>query len=469
VTTGTAPDRAAGHSLEDLAALLPRYVKPLPRYTSYPTAVDWSDAFGEDALRERLGCVDGDVSIYAHVPFCRSLCHFCACNRVVTRDPERPERYLTSLAREISRVRRDLPAGVGAAQLHLGGGTPTHLTPAQLRRLVGMVADAFPIRRDADVSIEIDPRVTTDDHVAAIAECGFDRVSLGIQDFDPQVQDAIHRIQPIGPTRALVSKLRSMGISGIGFDLIYGLPFQRRASFERTLDTVIELAPDRIALYSYAHVTEVARQQRSFERKDLPGPELKLELFTLALRRLLSAGYVYVGLDHFARPGDPLARALADGTLHRNFMGHTTSAGQALIAFGPSAISELPGAFAQNLRDVDEWAERIDAGHLATFRGCELSEDDEERRFVISRILCRGSLDAGEYTRRFGRRFANRFAPELERLAALEEDGLLLTDADGGFELSLCGRVLARNVAAVFDAYRAAADAPARPRFSQSV
>lgn len=456
-------------SLEALRELLPRYARPLPRYTSYPTTPAWTEAFGPEQLRDQLARVDRDVSVYVHVPFCRSLCHFCACNRMITSDPELPERYLETLGREVARVRRRLPAGVGAARLHLGGGTPTHLSPEQLRRLVDVVSDSFPIRREAEVSIEVDPRVTDEAHVDAIASCGFDRVSLGVQDFDPAVQAAIHRVQPRSVTSLLVSNLRSVGVSSIGFDLIYGLPFQTLPSFDRTLDDVISLEPDRIALYAYAHVTTVAKQQRGFERKDLPDPECRLDLFCLALRRLIEAGYVYVGLDHFARPTDHLARGLADGTLRRNFMGHTTHAGLELLGFGPSAISELPRAYAQSRRDLGEWERAIEAGELATLRGHALSDDDVERRFVISQILCRGAVDAAEYTREFGRRFANRFAPELARLASLEEDGLLRSAADGSFELSLAGRILARNVASVFDSYLDAAPKRDAPRFSQSI
>jgi len=455
--------------LEALRGLLPRYTRQLPRYTSYPTVPAWTEAFGPDDLREQLARVSHDVSLYVHVPFCRSLCHFCACNRIITCDPVLPERYLETLGREVTRVRRALPAGVGAAQLHLGGGTPTHLSPDQLRHLVEMVSDAFPVRPNADVSIEVDPRVTTDEHVDAIATCGFDRVSLGVQDFDPVVQAAIRRVQPKAVTRSLVSNLRSVGVSSIGFDLIYGLPFQTRSSFGRTLDDVISLGPDRIALYAYAHVTTVAKHQRGFERGDLPDPETRLDLFCLALRRLIEAGYEYVGLDHFARPVDELARALAEGTLRRNFMGHTTRAGLALLGFGPSAISELPNAYAQNRRDLRKWDCAIEGGELATLRGHTLSEDDVERRFVIARILCHGAVDAAEYTREFGRRFANRFAPELEQLAPLEEDGLLRSASDGSLELSLAGRVLARNVASIFDAYLDAGQRSERPQFSQSV
>jgi oxygen-independent coproporphyrinogen-3 oxidase len=454
-----------------LRALLPRYVRPLPRYTSYPTAPAWSDAFGPDDYREALTRVREDVSIYVHVPFCRSLCHFCACNRIITRDPALPVRYLETLEREVTRTRQELPDDVGAAQLHLGGGTPTHLTPTQLRRLVGFVRDAFPLRPGAEVSIEVDPRVTTLEHVDAIRECGFDRVSLGVQDFDPTVQDAIHRIQPKPVTQALVEDLRAAGVSSIAFDLIYGLPFQTIASFERSLDDVLALAPDRIAIYSYAHVTWLAKQQRGFERKDLPDPSTKLELITLALRRLMEGGYVYIGLDHFAKPQDDLAGALENGTLRRNFMGYTTQAGLDLLGFGPSAISELAGSYAQNHRGLDDWTSAIEEAGFATLRGHRLSREDEDRRFVISALLCQGGIDAEEYSERFNARFETRYEAELRRLEPMRRDGLVELFANGSLRLTPAGRVLARNVAAVFDAYLPTSEdgeAPAR-RFSQSV
>ena len=454
---------------ERLAGLLPHYLAQLPRYTSYPTAPMWNDGFGPDDFRRQLAGVTDDVSVYVHVPFCESLCHFCACNRIVKPPAQAPTSYLDTLALEIEHVRRELPSGIGAAQVHLGGGTPTYLDPQQLRRLVAAISGSFPIRRDAELSIEVDPRVTTPEHVAAISECGFKRVSLGVQDFDTRVQEAIHRIQSVDMTRKLVSDFRSSGVVSVSFDLIYGLPFQTLESLGKTLDEVIAIAPDRIALYSYAHVTWIAKQQRGFDRLDLPSPKEKLELFQLALQRLMSAGYEYLGLDHFALPGDDLARSLRRGTLHRNFMGYTAHAGHDLVGFGPSAISELSAAYAQNERELGAWQSAIEGDGLATMRGCELSEDDLERRFAISRLLCRGEVDASEFTARFGRRFSNRFSDELARLGPLEQDGLLQIAADGSVKLTLLGRVLARNVASTFDAYLKRDDDEASPRFSQSI
>ncbi|MEZ4218056.1 MAG: oxygen-independent coproporphyrinogen III oxidase [Myxococcota bacterium] len=467
------PPRSSHDLVAHLRELLPRYVRPLPRYTSYPTAPVWSEAFGARDFAAALGRVAGDVALYAHVPFCRSLCHFCACNRMITRDPALPARYVETLAREVETVRALVPGDVRAAQLHLGGGTPTHLDPAQLERVVGSLTAAFPLRPGAEVSIEVDPRVTTAEHVDALRRCGFDRVSLGVQDFEPAVQEAIHRVQPREVTAGLVDALRGAGIGSIAFDLIYGLPFQTVASFERTLAEVVALAPDRVAIYSYAHVTWVAKQQRGFERKDLPDAATKLDLFALALERLIDAGYVYIGLDHFAKPSDELARALDDGSLRRNFMGYTTQAGLDLVGFGPSAISELAGCYAQSHRELDAWEGAVDAGGLATLRGHALDAADEERRFLIARVLCQGAIDAADASARFGASFAERHADALRRLAPMERDGLVVLAADGSLRLTPEGRVLARNVAAVFDAYLTdgeAAGAEGAPRrFSQSV
>jgi oxygen-independent coproporphyrinogen-3 oxidase len=458
---------------EHAARILPRYDGPGPRYTSYPTAPVWSEAFGADDFRRALADpvteADDAVSLYAHVPFCASLCHFCACNRVITRDSALPTRWLDSIAREISTVREIIPQPRRATQLHWGGGTPTHLSPAQIRRLFAAMTDAFPLAPGAEVSLEVDPRVTTREQVETLRELGFSRISLGVQDFDPRVQQAIHRQQPVAVTAALVEWARETGFESTSFDLIYGLPFQDEIGFERTLDEVLALEPDRVALYSYAHVTWVAKQQRGFERHDLPDAATKLRLFMQALRRFLDAGYVYVGMDHFAKPDDELVRALRAGRLRRNFMGYTTQSGVELLGFGPSAISELRGAFAQNQRDLSAWENAIAQQGLATLRGHRLSEDDQQRRFVIMRIMCHGELHAHEYRETFGGEFASVFAAELARLSPLEDDGLVVRLRDGGLCVTPLGRLLVRNVAMVFDAYLPEQQRSGRSLFSRAV
>ena len=325
------------------------------------------------------------------------------------------------------------------------------------------------MREGAEVSIEVDPRVTTDEHVAMLAECGFNRISLGVQDFDPSVQEAIRRIQPADQTARLVERSRKAGFESVNFDLIYGLPYQTVDSFERTLDTLFALSPDRIALYSYAHVTWVAKQQRGFERKDLPDGQTKLAILCMAIRRFLAEGYVFIGLDHFARPEDELATALADRTLRRNFMGHTTQAGVDLIGFGPSAISELRRSYAQNTRDVAGWLDAIERRGLATMRGHRLSRDDLERRWVISRILCHSELRASEFEEAFGRSFRDAYPGELEALAGPARDGLVEIAADGSLLVTPAGRLLVRNLAMPFDAYLEAQRQSGERMFSKTI
>jgi oxygen-independent coproporphyrinogen-3 oxidase len=356
-----------------------------------------------------------------------------------------------------------------ASQQHWGGGTPTHLTPDQIQQLFHTVTDAFPMRPGAEISIEVDPRVTTDEHIAALRECGFNRISMGVQDLDPRVQEAIHRIQPAEQTRRLVELSRSCGFSGVNLDLIYGLPYQTVETFSRTLDAVFEIAPDRIALYAYAHVTWVAKQQRGFERHDLPEPAIRLRILLNAIERFLDEGYRYIGMDHFARPEDELSRTLDDRTLRRNFMGYTTQAGVDLIGFGPSAISELRASYAQSQRNLDDWEQAVAQRGLATMRGHRLSHDDIERRWVIGRIMCHAELRADEFEARFGVSFANRFARELAQLDQAVEDGLVERSSDGSLLVKPVGRLLVRNVAMVFDAYLADQQRASEPMFSKTV
>ena len=371
--------------------------------------------------------------------------------------------------REIAAVREALRVPRPATQLHWGGGTPTFLTPEQLVRLHRSVTGAFPMRAGAEVSIEVDPRVTSQEQVAALAACGFNRISMGVQDFDPRVQQAIHREQSVEQTGRLVEWSRAARFESVNFDLIYGLPYQTEASFAETLSRVLELAPDRLALYSYAHVSWLAKQQRGFEKHDLPEPARKLRIFLSAVRRLLEAGYRYIGLDHFAKPEDELSKALANRTLRRNFMGHTTQAGTLLLGFGPSAISELAGGYAQSFRDLAPWEEAVLARGLATMRGHGFSRDDLERRWVIGRILCHGELRAGEFAAEIGGSFRERFARELGSLAPAADDGLLQLEPDGSLRLTPLGRLLVRNVAMAFDAYLPEQQRSGRPIFSRTV
>jgi oxygen-independent coproporphyrinogen-3 oxidase len=441
-------------TLADLSRLAACYAVDGPRYTSYPTAPVWTESYGASDLRASMGRGDGEaLSLYVHVPFCRSLCHFCACNRVITHDVAPPLRYLDTLEREIDAVRGAMSGSRALAQLHLGGGTPTHLEPDQLRRLFRAVVGAWPLEAGAEVSIEADPRVTRPEHVEVLAECGFNRISLGVQDFDPKVQSAIHRVQPVEITADLTERVRRAGFASVGYDLIYGLPFQTEASFANTLDTVLALVPDRVALYGYAHVTWVAKQQRGFERHDLPESATRIRLLARAVQRLLEGGYVHIGMDHFARPDDELARARECGALRRNFMGYTTRPGVELVGLGPSAISELRDGYAQSRRDLPGWEQAVRSEGLATFRGHHLDAEDQARRHVISSLMCHGEVSAADYQERFGHRFAGHFASELEALEPMVSDGLVTRLSDGGLGVTPLGMLFVRNVAMLFDAY----------------
>lgn len=456
---------------ERVETTLRRYAGAGPRYTSYPTAPAWSETYGAEAFRRALGALPAgtEIALYVHVPFCRSLCHFCACNRVITRRPEPPVRYLDAIEREVATLREALPGACRVAQHHWGGGTPTHLDPAQIRRLFRALDDAFPAAPGAEISIEVDPRVTSEAHVEVLRECGMNRISLGVQDFDPRVQQAIHRVQDAGQTARLVERARARGFESVNLDLIYGLPFQGVESTERTLDRVLAIAPDRIALYAYAHVTWVAKQQRGFERGDLPAPALRLRIQLAAIRKLLRAGYVHVGMDHFARPDDELARAARERTLRRNFMGYTTRAGLDLLGLGPSAISELTASYAQSERDLERWDELVRADALATRGGHALDDDDRERRWVIAEIMCQGEVRAADHRARFGGELTRRFEPELAALEPLVADGLVELSGDGSLRVTALGRLAVRNVAMAFDAYLPAQRAAERPLFSQTV
>jgi len=459
--------------LDALVALLPRYATEGPRYTSYPTAPTWNESYGPDEFREDLASGDVDasdgLSLYVHVPFCENLCHYCACNKLITKDHARAAGYLDTIEREIAAVRQALRVPRTATQIHWGGGTPTWLAPDEIRRLFGALVEAFPVRPQAEISIEVDPRVTTTAHLDALAGCGFNRISMGVQDFDLRVQEAVRRIQTVEQTAQLVSAARDAGFESVNFDLIYGLPYQTPESFARTLDHVFAIGPDRIALYSYAHVTWVAKQQRGFERTDLPDAATKLAIMLMAIRRFLAEGYLFIGLDHFARPDDELAQAFADRTLRRNFMGHTTQAGVDLLGFGPSAISELRTSYAQSFREEPQWQQAVAERGVATMRGYRLSRDDLERRWIIGRILCHGELRAAEFRDAFGRELAKAYAPELAALGEAEADGLLQRQADGSFTVTPAGRLLVRNLAMVFDAHLEGQRRSGQRMFSKTV
>jgi oxygen-independent coproporphyrinogen-3 oxidase len=457
------------------ADLLRRYDTPGPRYTSYPTAPQFNPAFGAQQLREHASASNQaeharPLSLYVHVPFCTNPCFYCGCNRVITRDKARGELYLDYLYREIARMAPLFESGRPVTQLHFGGGTPNFLAPAQIADCVAELRSQFsffaPDRMD--FSIELDPRSVTPEDIGELARIGFNRASLGVQDFDPVVQKAVNRIQSVEDTLAILEACRADGMRSVNIDLIYGLPKQTREGFERTLDVVLEARPDRIAVYSYAHLPQIFKPQQRIALEDLPNPEAKLGLLECAIERLVAAGYVYIGMDHFALPGDELARAQARGDLHRNFMGYTTHAESDLIGFGVSAISHIGDSFSQNPRDIASWERAIDDGRLPVWRGMPLDRDDVLRADVIQELMCHGRLDFSRLGRRHGIDFGEYFADSLPRLKALEDDGLLeFTRA--GIRATPRGRLLLRVIAMCFDRYLQTASAPDAPRFSRTI
>jgi oxygen-independent coproporphyrinogen-3 oxidase len=437
-------------------AVLDKYNQPGPRYTSYPTAPEWDDSFGETELRAAFHEANAKpdpapLSLYFHIPFCESLCLYCGCNVVINKHHEVALPYLAHLRGEIDSISAEIDRSRKVEQLHWGGGTPTYLSPEQIEDLYSYIEQRFSFSPTTEVSIEIDPRVTTDEHCRALRRVGFNRLSLGIQDFDPLVQKTIHRVQPYEDTRRLFDYCRELGFESINIDLIYGLPHQSAESFSDTVDKIIAMNPDRIALFSYAHVPWMKKQQGSFARF-LPEGFEKFRIFTHAIRKLTDAGYRYIGLDHFARPEDEICRAQDERTLHRNFQGYTTKAGCDLYAMGVSSISALENVYAQNWRDVPHYYESIDAGRWPTMRGMRVSDEDKLRRSLINRILCHTVVVKSEVEREFGIDFNEHFATELVRLHELERDGLVRLN-DGRIEVAPLGRVFIRNVAMAFDEY----------------
>jgi oxygen-independent coproporphyrinogen III oxidase len=455
------------------ADLLRRYDRPGPRYTSYPTAPQFTAGFDENALRRAIQDSNGDpiprrLSIYVHVPFCLSPCFYCGCNRVITRDKTRADAYLTHLCREIAAIAPLFDRDREVIQLHFGGGTPNFLTPTQLRCTVDVLKRHFRFSEanDRDISIELDPRTVSPQDIAELALAGFNRASLGVQDFDPAVQEAVNRIQGIEQTRAVVDACRTHGFRSVNIDLIYGLPNQTPDGFRRTLETVIAMHPDRLAVYSYAHLPDMFKAQRQLDASLLPDAETKLALLQLAIETLTAAGYVYIGMDHFALPDDELAQAQERGGLHRNFMGYTTHADSDLIGLGVSSISHIGDSYSQNPRDLPSWKMALDEGRLPVFRGMVLSEDDQLRADLIQRLMCQGEIPISALERRYGIDFASYFADALERLRPLEADGLVSVYPDR-IDVTARGRMLLRNIAMCFDRYlQQPVDTP---RFSKAI
>ncbi|MET0809458.1 MAG: oxygen-independent coproporphyrinogen III oxidase [Pseudoxanthomonas sp.] len=460
------------------AQLLRRYDRPGPRYTSYPTAPQFSESFGETQLREAAQLSNGDpiprrLSLYLHVPFCMSPCFYCGCNRIITRDLARGEIYLARLYREIELVSALFDRDREVVQLHFGGGTPNFLAPAQLAEVVDVLRGQFRFSDAShrDISIELDPRFLKPDDVGELAAAGFNRASLGVQDFDPAVQEAVNRIQGVDETRAIIEACRTHGMRSVNVDLIYGLPKQSLQGFARTLDTVIDMRPNRLAVYGYAHLPAMFKAQRQLSAEDLPAAETKLQLLCLAIEKLTASGYVYIGMDHFALPDDELALAQQRGSLHRNFMGYTTHAETDLVGMGVSAISHIGDTFSQGPRDLPSWQAALDEGRLPVFRGMRLSDDDILRADLIQQLMCQGEIQIDALERRHAIDFHGYFADSLARLEPLREDGLVRVEP-GRIVATKQGRLLLRNIAMCFDHYLQTPAIPtdlAPARFSRAI
>ena len=447
------------------ADLVRRYDRPGPRYTSYPTAIDFHAGFGPDDYRAAAAASNRAadrkaLSLYVHVPFCRSPCFYCGCNKVITRDKAKARDYLAHLDTEIDLQGALFDRDRTVRQLHFGGGTPTFLDDDELEALLGRLGRAFTLTEAAEreYSIEIDPRTVDAARLARLTAMGFNRVSLGIQDFDPGVQQAVNRVQPAEETLGLIAAARRLGIRSLSVDLIYGLPRQTPASFGRTLDRLIEARPERLAVYSYAHLPQLFKPQRQIDDRDLPSAEDKLALLGLTIERLGAAGYVYIGLDHFALADDELVKAQTAGTLQRNFQGYSTHADTDLVALGVSAISKVGDSYAQNAKTLGAYYRHLEAGRLPIERGIELDGEDRLRREVIQHLMCATHLDFAAIGRAFGIDFEQHFAAELERLQPLLADGLAVRDG-AGLQVTGRGRLLLRHLAMAFDGRLAASQA----------
>jgi oxygen-independent coproporphyrinogen-3 oxidase len=437
--------------------LVRRFDTSGPRYTSYPTADRFRSGFAPQTyqgyLRQRQNRSQNPLlSVYVHLPFCQSLCYFCACNKVITQDHGRSAQYLDYLEKEMALVGQQLGSDRLAGQLHLGGGTPTFLSHDELSRLNAMLRRHFSFTADAELGVEIDPRTVNESTLSHLASMGFNRTSFGVQDFDPQVQAAVNRIQPLAMVERALSDSRNAGFESINIDLIYGLPKQNLESFSRTLDHVVRLSPDRIALYNYAHLPSRFKAQRLINAADLPSAEERLQIFLMSTRRLLDAGYVYIGLDHFAKPDDELNKARIDNTLHRNFQGYTTRADYDLVGLGVSAIGKVGASYSQSVRSVNAYYQCLDEGRLPIDRGFELTADDLLRRKVIMTIMCSMPLQYSHLEKEFDMVFTDYFRDELARLEPFERAGLISLDSDA-LRITPKGRLFVRGVGMVFDRY----------------
>jgi oxygen-independent coproporphyrinogen III oxidase len=466
-TTATDPTQALVVDTD----LIRKHDKAGPRYTSYPTADRFVEAYGpaEHAgwlAARNVGGRAQPLSLYLHLPFCANICYYCACNKVITKDHGRSAKYVKYLRKEMDLVAGHLQGRPQVTQLHWGGGTPTFLSGEEMAELMTITRDHFDFDPQGEYSLEIDPRSVNRETFELLGKLGFNRVSIGVQDFEPAVQEAIHRIQSLQETRDSIEAARAVGMKSVNLDLIYGLPRQTTDTFARTLDEVIRLSPDRIALYSYAHIPTLFKPQRRILPADMPTPEAKLGLLVQAINTLTAAGYVYIGMDHFAKPDDELNIARRQGRLHRNFQGYSTRAECDLVAMGISAISQVGPAYAQNVKTLDEYYDLLDAGELPIARGIELNADDALRRSLIQALMCHFEVSIESIEIAHLIKFKSYFAPELELLEAFREDGMVTLD-EQWISVTPKGRLLVRSIAMAFDKYvRQSAE---RQRFSKVI
>ncbi len=444
--------------LEFSADLLKKYDQTGPRYTSYPTALQFDTNFEQQTYSEIAKQASANhpnraLSLYFHIPFCDTICYYCGCSKIVTRDHSRAAPYLEYLNKELQ-LQAPLFGKRKVTQLHWGGGTPTFLDNQQITELMEMTAAAFNLEQsdEREFSIEIDPRSVDKEKVSLLAKVGFNRLSMGVQDFDPAVQKAVNRIQSKEETLEIIEHARLSGFKSISVDLIYGLPKQNLASFGQTLDSIIDVRPDRVAVYNYAHMPHLFKTQRGIHEDELPSSDTKLKLLSLTIEKLTQAGYLYIGMDHFSLPEDELAIAQKQGTLHRNFQGYSTHAECDLIGLGLTSIGKVGNSYSQNKKDIEEYYAMLDQNQLTVFRGMKLTDDDILRRHIINELMCHSYISYSEVNDRYGIQFNQYFKDELTQLESFIEDGLLHL-SDDSIQITPAGRMLTRNVAMVFDAY----------------
>lgn len=437
--------------------LIKKYDRPGPRYTSYPTAPQFNETFTSDKYLEEIIRTNNqinppDLSLYFHIPFCDTLCYFCGCNMIITRNRDRIKEYIKYVKNEIDLIRSYIIEGRNVVQLHWGGGTPTHLNPDEIIDLKSYINQNFTFPSNAEQGCEIDPRGLTKDHLAALKNSGFNRISMGVQDFNEKVQKAVNRIQPKEMTRQVVDWVRELKFHSINLDLIYGLPFQNTDTFARTVDAIIDISPDRIAVFNYAHVPWMKKHMALIKPEDLPTPEEKLQILKMTIEKLTNAGYIFIGMDHFAKPNDELAVALKEKKLYRNFQGYSTYAGADLYGFGITSISQIGRCYAQNVKKEVEYFNKLNDSSLPIERGYYLSDDDLLRRHVITRIMCDFELDFSAIEKQFSIEFENYFASSLNALKEFIDDDLVMIE-NRKITVTQMGRLLIRNIAMCFDLY----------------